>query len=235
MTDRPVLVKICGVRTLEGAQAGVDAGADLLGFICYPPARRYLAPEQIAAILQKLHRRSSVLTVGVFVNQSVAEMNAVAALCKLDLIQLSGDESAEGMRLLERPVIKAFRPGEQGLSFSCPPLAESGKGPHPLPLSAQERGLGVRSGLFAALLEPPAAGWGGAGQVGDWSIARSVTDLPSRPLMFLAGGLRPDNVAQAIAAVRPEGVDVSSGVETDGTQDIASIAAFVTAAKGVAT
>jgi phosphoribosylanthranilate isomerase len=89
--------------------------------------------------------------------------------------------------------------------------------------------------LFAALLEPPAAGWGGAGQAWDWGVARSITDLPSRPPILLAGGLRPDNVAGAIAAVRPEGVDVSSGVEIDGVQDSARIAAFVAAAKGATT
>jgi phosphoribosylanthranilate isomerase len=205
VSDPNILVKICGVRTLAGAQAAVDAGADLLGFICHPPARRYVPPEQIAAILAGLRGRSTVRAVGVFVNQPVDEMHMVADGCGLDLIQLSGDEGDEVMSLLEWQVIKAWR-GH-------------------LPLKR-------RAGLFAALLEPQAAGWGGAGQVWDWSVARSVTDLPSRPPVFLAGGLQPENVAGAIAAVRPDGVDVSSGVETNGVQDSARIAAFVAAAKG---
>jgi phosphoribosylanthranilate isomerase len=268
MSERPVLVKICGVRTLEAAQAGVDAGADLLGFICYPSARRYLPPERIAAILGNLRRRSSVRAVGVFVNQTVEEMNAITALCSMDLIQLSGDEPAEVIGLVDLPVIKAFRPGA-GLFPNCSPNSGGGadgphpqplswaergdEGPHPTllswlergvdgvrstvsrrarPLSGAERGLGVRSNLYAALLEPPTAGWGGGGQCLDWSIARALTEQAARPPVFLAGGLRPENVAQAIAAVRPDGVDVSTGVETDGAQDIARIAAFVAAAKG---
>jgi phosphoribosylanthranilate isomerase len=291
VSERAVLVKICGVRTLAGAQAAVDAGADLLGFICYPPARRYVPPEQIAAILTGLRGRSAVRAVGVFVNQPVDEMHAVADGCGLDLIQLSGDEGDKVVSLLDRPVIKAWRGGPlsgfgnkgplSGSAISPPSVGESQRlatgsvpgtswhddGPGMLPSSRSRSsppGVGERPGegacsqrspgegaspsqrsgerafppqrpLFAALLEPPEAGWGGAGQAWDWSVARSVTDLPSRPPVFLAGGLRPENVAGAIAAVRPDGVDVSSGVEIDGMQDAARIAAFVAAAKGATT
>jgi phosphoribosylanthranilate isomerase len=238
-----MLVKICGVRTLAGAQAAVDAGADLLGFICHPPARRYVPPEQIAAILAGLRGRLTVRAVGVFVNQPVDEMHMVADGCGLDLIQLSGDEGDEAMSLLEWPVIKAWRghlPLKQQANSTKPAEAGwsrrgTGRDTAPAGLSRLRTvspTLQRRAGLFAALLEPQAAGWGGAGQVWDWSVARSVTDLPSRPPVFLAGGLQPENVAGAIAAVRPDGVDVSSGVETNGVQDSARIAAFVAAAKG---
>jgi phosphoribosylanthranilate isomerase len=277
-----MLVKICGVRTLAGAQAAVDAGADLLGFICYPPARRYVPPEQITAILAGLRGRPAVRAVGVFVNQPLEEMHAVADGCGLDLIQLSGDEGDEVVSLLDWPVIKAWRGGPlSGFAISPPGVGESqhlaigsvpgtswhDDGPGMLPSSrprSSPPGVGERPGegacfqrspgqgaspsqrsgerafptqrpLFAALLEPPEAGWGGAGQAWDWSVARSVTDLPSRPPVFLAGGLRPENVAGAIAAVRPDGVDVSSGVEVNGAQDPARIAAFVAAAKGATT
>lgn len=222
MPERRVQVKICGVRTLEGAQAGVDAGADLLGFICYPPARRYVPPEQIAAILRGLRGRSAVRAVGVFVNHPVEAMNTVADACGLDLIQLSGHEEDELLPLLNRSVIRVLRLGNRPPVYGRATFTK-----------ASERGLGHPDHLFAALLEPPAASWGGAGQVGDWSLARSVTDLAYRPPVFLAGGLRPENVASAIATVRPDGVDVSSGVEIDGVQDSARIAAFVSAAKGV--
>ncbi|HEV7215590.1 MAG TPA: phosphoribosylanthranilate isomerase [Chloroflexota bacterium] len=238
MSDRSVLVKICGVRTLEAAQAAVDAGADLLGFICYPPARRYLPPEQIAAILESLRHRSSVRAVGVFVNQPLEAMNTVAVACGLDLIQLSGGEEDDVLPLLNRPVMKVWRLAGRG---------QGGHGGPPLPVpsvtiaaSSPPPGLGeglgrrpaVRTNLFATLLEPAAAGWGGAGRSWDWSAARSITDLPSRPPVFLAGGLDPENIAGAIAAVRPDGVDVSSGVEVEGVQVGARIAAFVAAAKG---
>lgn len=221
MSDRAVLVKICGVRTLEGAQAAVDAGADLLGFICYPPARRYVPPERIAAILSGLRGRSGVQAVGVFVNQPVDEMNLVAAGCGLDLIQLSGDDGEDVMAVLDRPVIRVLRLGDH------PPVNVARRFS-----VGYEAGATPRDHLFAIHLEPLAAGWGGAGQPWDWSAARSFTDQSSRPPVILAGGLQPDNVAGAIAAVRPDGVDVSSGVEINGVQDGARIAAFVAAAKG---
>ncbi|MGI8913145.1 MAG: phosphoribosylanthranilate isomerase [Chloroflexota bacterium] len=257
MSNPTVLVKICGVRNLAGAQAAVDAGADLLGFICYPPTRRYVTPAQIAAILSGLRRRSSVRAVGVFVNQPVEVMNALAADCGLDLIQLSGEEGAEVMPLLNRPVIQVMRPlgplpnpspnaGGGATSVMTSSLAPTFAGGHwhtmfatssPPPALGEGLGRGpaVRSRLFATLLEPPAAGWGGAGQLLDFRVARAITALPDRPPVFLAGGLQPENVAGAIAAVRPDGVDVSSGVERHGVQDRARIAAFVAAAKGAIT
>ena len=202
-----MLVKICGVRTLEAAQAAVDAGADLLGFNCYPPARRYVSPAQITAILAGLHGRSNVLAVGVFVNQALEDMNAVSDACGLDIIQLSGDESVDVIEALNRPAIKVYRPKARDADFS-------------------------RGRPHAVLLEPLTAGWGGTGVALDWGIARAVTDLPVRPPVFLAGGLTPESVGAAIVAVRPDGVDVSSGIETNGAQDSARIAAFVAAAKG---
>ena len=214
MSEGTTLVKICGVRSLEAAQAAVDAGADLLGFICYPPARRYVRPAQITAILAGLQGRSTVRAVGVFVNQSVEDMNDVAAACGLDLIQLSGDEPMDVIKMLNRPAIKAFRPEAT--------YADS-----------RRYALWAHTGrLYAALLEPSEAGWGGAGTALDWRFARAVTDMPARPPVFLAGGLTPETVGAAIAAVRPDGVDVSSGVETNGAQHRARIAAFVAAAKG---
>jgi len=202
-------VKICGTRTLAGAQAAVDAGADLLGFILYPPARRYVPPDQVALILRQLRGRSTVRAVGVFVDQDVAHIAAVADRCGLDLIQLSGDEAAELTRALSRPVVKTFRPASAADLPDFPAYR-----------------------LHAALLEAPGRGWGGNGRLTDWSIARAVQRSAARPLVFLAGGLHAGNVGDAIAAVQPDGVDVSSGVETGGVQDPERIAAFVAAAKG---
>jgi phosphoribosylanthranilate isomerase len=208
---RPFTVKICGVRTPEGAQAAVDAGADMLGFICYPPARRYLPPDRIAAILGGLRGRSAIQAVGVLVNQPAEEMNALALTCGLDLIQLSGDEPVALARRLVRPVVKAVRPDQRT-------FAEAAR-------------LARRAGLRALLLESSQGGWGGQGAVMDWSLARAITALPDRPPITLAGGLTPDNVAVAIRAAEPDGVDVSSGVERNGAQDPARIAAFIGAAR----
>jgi phosphoribosylanthranilate isomerase len=238
VSDHAVLVKICGVRTLEAAQAAVDTGADLLGFICYPPARRYVSPAQITAILAGLRGRSAVRAVGVFVNQAVEEMNAVASACGLDLIQLSGDEPMEVIKALNRPAIKAYRP--EAMQHADPGRGRPPCLPFRIPAQrsqmeyggGQARGPAPTSRLHAVLLEPSSAGWGGGGTLLDWRIARAVTDLPVRPPVFLAGGLTPENVGGAIAAVRPDGVDVSSGVEKNGAQDSARIAAFVAAAKG---
>ena len=209
MSPNPaVQVKVCGVRTPEGAQAAVDAGADLLGFILYPPARRYVPPERVRAILAGLRGRSGIRAVGVFVNQEPAHIKAVAESCGLDLVQCCGDEAPEAVRLAGRPALKVFRPG----TGNAPDFAAYA--------------------LHAALLEPPSGGWGGTGRALDWSLARAITDRPDRPPVFLAGGLRPETVAEAIRAVRPDGVDVSSGVERAGAQDPERIAAFVRAAKG---
>lgn len=209
MRERSLLLKICGNRTLDGAQAAIDHGADLLGFICYPPARRYLPPDAAAALIRQLRGRSAVRLVGVFVNQEPAHVNAVAELCGLDLVQLCGDESAEMVAAMSRPVIKVYRPqpGNGRLTFDIP-------------------------GLFAAHLEAPGTGWGGSGHLADWSLARAVTEQPDRPPVILAGGLHAGNVGQAIEAVQPDGVDVSSGVETNGQPDPERIAAFLSAAKG---
>lgn len=227
---RSVLVKICGTRTLAAAQAAVDAGADLLGFICYPPARRYLPPEQIASLLSRLQGRAAVQAVGVFVNQPVEEMNAVADACGLDLIQLSGDEPDVMLGRLARPVIRAVRVAG-GRRGGLRPTVQTGEAGSSRPTTARPQG-GRRDRLFALLLEPPSAGWGGSGVRVDWSQAHAFTELADRPPVFLAGGLTPENVAGAIALVRPDGVDVSSGVERDGAQDSDRIAAFVVAAKG---
>ncbi len=210
MLKPPALVKICGTRDIVGAEAAVGAGADFIGFIFHPPARRYVAPETARSILGQLQRRSSIRAVGIFVNTSPHQINEIAQHCGLDLVQLSGQESATDVLHLKRPVIRAFRPTVQ----------------HPeLPrLDAQ---------VFAALLEPSGVGWGGSGQQTDWTLAQRIVAQAERPQVFLAGGLSPENVVQAIAAVQPDGVDVSSGIETNGTQDPLRIAAFVAAVKGI--
>jgi phosphoribosylanthranilate isomerase len=208
----PLRVKICGVKTPKQALAAAEAGADYIGLIFYPPSSRLVTPEQAKEITSALHQRResgkhAPKAVGVFVNESPETINVLVEACGLDLAQLSGDESPEACRAIHVPVIKAVRPR---VLADLEPLAA------------------YRPGVQAFLLDTPVAGmWGGTGAVGDWSLARA---LAARYPMLLAGGLTPENVGAAIEAVQPWGVDVSSGVETNGSKDAAKIQAFLAAA-----
>ena len=211
------LVKICGLREPVHAQAAAAAGADLLGFV-FAPARRQVTPDAARACIVAARSEASsrrVLTVGVFVDASAEEMNAAAEEAGLDLLQLHGDEPPELPAQLTRPVLKALRP---------PP------GSRPVEVErAMERYRSIANTPIAFLIDGYAAkAAGGTGVRADWDLAASLAG--DRPVV-LAGGLDPGNIADAIAAVRPLAVDVSSGVETDGTKDAAKIAAFVAAAK----
>jgi phosphoribosylanthranilate isomerase len=205
-----MIVKICGLRTLEHARAAALAGADLVGFV-FAPSRRQVTVEQAAAIVGGLRadpRTRSVGTVGLFVNRPAAEINATLAACDLDYAQLSGDERVADAAEIARPLIKSVRldgsPGEQ------------------------EWIAGEAKALLLADAHVQGS-YGGTGSVADWERAAELARV--RPLL-LAGGLSPANVAQAIARVGPYGVDVSSGVEREGVKDPEAIRAFVAAARG---
>lgn len=208
------IVKICGLRSVAHALAAVAAGADLLGLI-FAPARRQVTPEQAAAIASAVRAATArdgrrVGLVGVFVNETPARMEVLARQCTLDALQLSGDEDVDVLGALspDRMVIKAVRltgtPAEQGwLAAEAPHLR--------------------------LLVDAHVAGsYGGAGVLADWDRA---ADLARQRSVILAGGLSADNVAAAIARVRPWGVDVSSGVETAGVKDTAKIRSFVAAVR----
>ena len=211
------LVKICGLREPVHARAAVAAGADLLGFIFAPARRRVTAADArscVGAARDEAGTRR-ILTVGVFVDATAADMNAAAAMAGLDLLQLHGEEPPELLADLDRPVVKALRPR----AGTSPQEAES----------VIERYLAARNAPVAFLVDgydPISAG--GQGVRADWRLA---ADLAGNRPLFLAGGLDPDNVASAIAAVRPLAVDVSSGVETAGVKDQSKIEAFVLTAK----
>lgn len=207
-----MIVKICGIRSSEEALAAVEAGADLLGFNFYPPSPRYVTPEACAGILEAAApQRGSFLAVGIFVNAKPAWVRAVCEECGLDLAQLSGDEPAADLAALEGRAFKAVRPRT---------LAEAKT------LLAQYRRTHAPTLLVDA---PVIGGYGGGGQPGDWTLARS---LAARAPILLAGGLNPTNVGAAVRAVNPWGVDVASGVEArPGVKDPARIAAFVAAAR----
>ena len=203
-------VKICGIRTLDEARAALRAGADMLGFVFYRPVRRYIAPEEVATIVAAC-RRDPVLAgatwqaVGVFVNEPVESINAIGRLCGLDLVQLCGEEDPAYCTRLELPAIKVLRAGA-GV-WTAQRLAEAG------------RGYLVERFMVDSHVD---GYYGGTGVPTDWtSLAGLMNDK------ILAGGLRPDNVALALATVRPWGVDVSSGVERGGRKDPDLIQAFL--------
>jgi phosphoribosylanthranilate isomerase len=208
---QPVKVKVCGITNAEDASAAVEAGADALGFIFYEQSPRYVVPAVASRIIAELP--PLVLPVGVFVNEGMATVRSIMDTCGLAMAQLHGDESASYCRELSRPAMKALRLKDRASLLA---LAEY-----------QGRG-GVRGFVLDSFSE---IAYGGTGQVTDWTLAAEVAK--STPIL-LAGGLTPDNVAQAVRTVRPYGVDVSSGVESaPGKKEHAKLRAFVEAVRVV--
>jgi phosphoribosylanthranilate isomerase len=183
-------VKVCGITNLEDALAALEAGADLLGFNFYTRSPRYVPPAEARRVVERLP--AGVECVGVFVNEAAPEaVERTAREAGVGAVQLHGDESAEFCRALRGfETIKALRvgPGFKAESAAAYPTD-------------------------AVLLDAYVAGeWGGTGHTFDWTLARRTREAV--PRLFLAGGLKPENVAEAVAAVRPYAVDVCSGVET---------------------
>jgi len=179
-----MIVKICGITRPEDAEAAAGAGASAIGFIFWPASPRFIDPYRAKAIA----RRTPAFTtlVGVFVNQPPAYINAVSSLVGLGAVQLHGDETPDVLRDIRRPVIKA-------LSGAAIATADA----WPLPVT-----------LLVDAHDPVKRG--GTGETADWTSAAA---LAGSRRVVLAGGLRPENAAAAVAAVKPFAIDVSSGVE----------------------
>lgn len=190
---------------MDAALAARDFGADLIGFV-FTESRRRITLEKAKNIATQV---TGIGKVGIFVNQPLAEVQSVARDCKLDFVQLHGDESPEYCRLVGYPVIKAFRigPGFSSESFS----------------NYQTAWI-----LFDSFT---AGQQGGTGVTFDWQAAQAMVRQTPRPFMA-AGGLTPENVTQAICILKPDGVDVSGGVETNRVKDIEKIQRFIAAVKG---
>ncbi len=200
----PVKVKICGITRVDDALAAVRLGADALGFNFWPRSKRYLPPDRARAIVRRLP--AFVTAVGVFVDPTRDEVLRAADQSGIGVAQLHGDEPPDLCASLPLPVLKAIR------------LA----GPQALAQLAAYEVLGF-------LLDAPTAAYGGSGTTCDWSLAAAVArELP----VVLAGGLGPDNVAEAVRAVRPWAVDVASGVESaPGVKDEERMRRFIERAK----
>ena len=208
-------VKICSVQALEHALAAANAGADFVGFNFVPGVRRRLerdAARRMVREYRERHGTGGPRLVGIFADQPLAEVNHILAGCGLDMAQLSGQEPVSFALQVERPVIKAVhvptgRPRDPTIDDLNRLLQE---------LEAED---------ILPLLDPHVDGApGGTGATFDWAVAEALA-LSHR--FLLAGGLTPDNVAQAVDRVRPWGVDVSSGVETSGLKDLEKIRAFI--------
>jgi phosphoribosylanthranilate isomerase len=208
-------IKICGIREEVHALAAVEAGADFIGFI-FVPTRRQVSPAKAHEIINIVKKSSrAIKPVGVFVDTPASEVNKIADFCGLDWVQLSGNESWEYCRQITRPIIKAIRIGQQLGEEINAELTTGLK-----TLSPQK---------FITLFDSQVEGkYGGTGTTFNWKLAQQVTkEFP----VIIAGGLNSENVAQAIEIAAPWGVDISSGVETDGTKDIAKIKTFIEAVR----
>jgi phosphoribosylanthranilate isomerase len=193
-----MLVKICGITRLEDARAAVDAGASAIGFIFWEGSPRFIDPERARAIANAVP--APVVTVGVFVNTGADHINAVADRIGLSVIQLHGDETPADAAAIGRPIIKALSDLDAAHVDQWPDAIT-------LLVDAQDP---VRRG--------------GTGQKADWTRAAA---LARRRRVLLAGGLNAENVADAVRAVRPFGIDVSSGVErSPGIKDHERLAAL---------
>lgn len=241
-------VKICGCRSVEQALVAAEAGADFIGLV-FADSRRRVSPEDAGEIvralgkplreleqesppalfrapsldlrswfehgataLERLLQRKRPLTVGVFAGADPEDVNETVDECGIDLIQLSGGEPWGSCLLANRQVIKVVHVGEEDARSVLARL-ETGS-------------------ALAVLLDRAAEGlFGGTGSLLNWDVAAAVArELP----IWLAGGLTPENAAEAVQRVRPWCVDVSSGVETDGIKDAAKIRAFVQAVRAAA-
>jgi len=201
-----MIVKICGITSIPAAEAARDYGADLIGFV-FAQSRRRIDIEMAEHISTTV---TGVGKVGVFVNTPLAQVQEIAQRCKLDFVQLHGDESPEFCRLVKYPVIKAV-----GVGADFNPLA----------LLSYD----VEWVLFDSLVPGQQ---GGTGIPFDWNKAKTIREQIQTPL-FVAGGLTADNVGDAVRILSPQGIDVSGGVETDGQKDLEKIKQFLMAARTI--
>ncbi len=202
-----MLIKVCGITRLVDAEVAVDAGARAIGFVFWPNSPRFIDPHRARAIVAALP--PFVATVGVFVNQPADYINGVAALVRLSVIQLHGDETVADLAWIARPTLKAI-PID---GTTKPDVADMWP---------------ARVTMLLDVHDPRRRG--GTGRTVDWSIAAGIA---ARRRAILAGGLTPANVAEAVASVRPYGIDVSSGIErSPGIKDHGRIRALFEALHG---
>lgn len=196
-------IKICGITSVDDALMAFDAGADAIGLIFWSSSRRAVDVERAQAITRQLP--PLVATVGVFVDETPAHVRAVADAVGLSAVQLHGQETPLAWAGFPRPVIKAM----------------------PVEAYADSPWQTATASILVDAHDPVTIG--GTGRTVDWDAAR---DIAATRRLVLAGGLTPDNAAEAVRRVHPWGVDVASGVEqSPGVKDPGKVKAFVQAVR----
>ena len=211
-TPSPFLIKICGITRLEDGLAALEAGADWLGFIRWPRSARYLPLDLLIDLINNLKSRAPrpFEAVGVYVNAARETIEREASAAGLGRIQLHGDETLGFARALGRPALKALRIRDAGSIRAADDF----------------EGLDLLADAFDPALP------GGTGLSYDYALLRELT---ARRRVLIAGGLTADNVGGVIRALRPWGVDVSSGVESaPGVKDPLKVREFINAARQAA-
>ncbi|MBW4082821.1 phosphoribosylanthranilate isomerase [Paenibacillus sp. S150] len=214
-------VKICGLQDVEVLKSMKRLPLDYVGFV-FAESRRRVSPERAAELVAELagwENVKSPLAAGVFVNPSLAELEALLSSVPLHVVQLHGQESADYCRAVKAafPQVQVWK----ALSVAASDAGFPGEGAHMLQQYA--------GAVDALLLDTYDPAGGGSGRTFDWDRIPAYQQAASEyglPL-FVAGGLHPDNVRELLDGYAPYGVDVSSGVESDGIKDIAKITAFV--------
>jgi phosphoribosylanthranilate isomerase len=215
MTHR-TRIKICGLTRTEDVQSAVEAGADAVGFVFYEKSPRYVTPTVAAELIAQVS--PFMTTVGLFVNASHTEVDAIVRRAPVSLLQFHGDESVEQCcaiaHAVNRPFLRAVRIGPEMTGAN---------------LLEYEHNYRAASKLFSGLLlDAYVDGYGGGGKVFDWSL------IPKElaPRVVLSGGLSVQNATEAVLQVRPHAVDISSGVElSKGIKDSAKIRSFIGAVR----
>jgi phosphoribosylanthranilate isomerase len=210
-------VKICGIRTFQDAMMVIESGVDIIGFNFYPQSPRYISPGDCMRLVVKLETAlreeiARVTIMGVFVNSEQNNIHAIFRDCHLDMIQLSGDEPPEVLEMLGERSFKVLRP--TSLEQFADEVARYPQ----------------RTMAPAWMIDTYKAGqYGGTGQKADWQLMRQIAQ--QAPIL-LAGGLTPENVAEAIQLISPWGVDVASGVESaPGVKDPVKVKDFIQAVR----
>lgn len=219
MTQAVTKVKICGIRTLSDAQAAAQAGADFIGLVFVPGRRRRLELDVARKLVEGLKNGPGGIprVVGLFADQPLEEVNHIIETCNLDMAQLCGTESLDYCSDTKAEVIKVVH------------VPQSPSSPEPQGELVKKMTSYRENGCLVTLDRLVEGLQGGTGESFDWSIAAAVAE--SGNSFILAGGLSPDNVAKAVTTVAPWGLDVSTGVETNGDKDHKKIRDFLSIAK----
>ncbi len=209
-------VKICGISEIEHALVASKAGADFIGIV-FASSRRQVSPEKALPLVEAVHSlENRPAAVGVFVNLAAPEVNHIADYCRLDWVQLSGDESWQYCQQIKYPIIKVVHISASRTAEEI--LTDIETGYQLLP----------QNELVCLLDSQVGDTYGGTGETFDWQLAE---DISSKFPVIIAGGLTPANVGQLVTRTRPWGVDVSTGVENNGQKDISKISAFIEAVR----